>query len=396
MSTPSWAEPWQRRPTTVAGVGLVALDLPGGPAFVDALRRVWDARRRRVSRRPAPPRPGPWPPADGHRAVGADRTATATSTASTAGGRSRPATRSSSPRADRPATPRASCSPTTRCGRRRWRRARRLGVGAGRPLAGLPAARPRRRALRRHPRARHRHRPDRAPGVRRRRRGRRRGGRGDARVARGHRARAASTRRCSGGSCSAGPRPRPTGRRTWWRPTAPTETGSGVVYDGHAARRRRRAPSPTTARSASADRCCCAPTATAPSPLDADGWFPTGDLGAWRDDGRLHVHGRRGDLIITGGENVWPEPVEARPATTPGRRRRAGDGGPRRRVGAAVVAVVVPADASSPPTLEDLRGAVKEVLPAYCAPRRLELVAAIPRTALGKPRRQVVDGAPKP
>ena len=60
------------------------------------------------------------------------------------------------------------------------------------------------------------------------------------------------------------------------------------------------------------------------------------------------------------------------------------------------MAVVVPADASSPPTLEDLRGAVKEVLPAYCAPRRLELVAAIPRTALGKPRRQVVDGAPKP
>ena len=46
-------------------------------------------------------------------------------------------------------------------------------------------------------------------------------------------------------------------------------------------------------------------------PIDADGWFPTGDLGRWLDDGRLHVEGRRGDLIITGGENVWPEAVEA-------------------------------------------------------------------------------------
>ena len=39
-------------------------------------------------------------------------------------------------------------------------------------------------------------------------------------------------------------------------------------------------------------------------------WLSTGDVGELTDDGRLVVHGRRGDLIITGGENVWPEPVE--------------------------------------------------------------------------------------
>ena len=45
-------------------------------------------------------------------------------------------------------------------------------------------------------------------------------------------------------------------------------------------------------------------------PLAAEGWLPTGDLGAFDDDGRLVVHGRSGELIITGGENVWPQRVE--------------------------------------------------------------------------------------
>ena len=88
-----------------------------------------------------------------------------------------------------------------------------------------------------------------------------------------------------------------------------TETGSGVVYDG--------VPLDgvevridATARSTCGHRCCCAAYRDGTDPR-ADGWFATGDLGAWLPDGRLHVDGRRGDLIITGGENVWPEPVEA-------------------------------------------------------------------------------------
>jgi len=50
---------------------------------------------------------------------------------------------------------------------------------------------------------------------------------------------------------------------------------------------------------------------TGPDPFIGDGWFPTGDLGRWTADGRLVVDGRRGDVIVTGGEKVWPEPVEA-------------------------------------------------------------------------------------
>src|SRR5690606_24915896 len=45
-------------------------------------------------------------------------------------------------------------------------------------------------------------------------------------------------------------------------------------------------------------------------PKDADGWFATRDAGSWSADGALVVHGRADDVIITGGENVWPVAVE--------------------------------------------------------------------------------------
>ena len=63
-------------------------------------------------------------------------------------------------------------------------------------------------------------------------------------------------------------------------------------------------------------------------PKDADGWLPTGDAGSF-EDGRLSVHGRIGDLIITGGENVWPVAVE-RVLAHPPRRGRGGRGRPAR------------------------------------------------------------------
>ena len=113
----------------------------------------------------------------------------------------------------------------------------------------------------------------------------------------------------------------------------------------------------------------------------------TGDVGRWLDDGRLHVDGRRGDLIITGGENVWPEPIEAVLRDRPDVADVAVAGTPDDEWGHLVTAFVVPDPGRDVPTLEALRDAVKERLPPYCAPRRLVVVAAIPRTALGKVRR---------
>jgi len=92
-------------------------------------------------------------------------------------------------------------------------------------------------------------------------------------------------------------------------------------------------------------------------------------------------------VIVTGGEKVWPEPVEAVLRTVPGVLDVAIAGATDPEWGHRVVAHVVVAGSEGPPTLERLRDAVKAVLPAYCAPKQLVVVDAIPRTALGKVRR---------
>ena len=123
-------------------------------------------------------------------------------------------------------------------------------------------------------------------------------------------------------------------------------------------------------------------------PKSSDGWFGTNDAGEWADDGRLVVHGRRGDLIITGGENVWPTAVERVLGTHPDVVEVAVIGRDDPEWGQVVVAVVVPRDSDEPPTLDALRDHVKAQLPAFAAPRSLELADALPRTLLGKVERR--------
>lgn len=127
-------------------------------------------------------------------------------------------------------------------------------------------------------------------------------------------------------------------------------------------------------------------------PKTSDGWFATGDVGEWVDTGdgrRLVVHGRRGDMINTGGEKVWPDAVEHALSNHPAVSEVAVVGLDDPEWGQRVVAVVVPRPGTLP-TLDDIRAAVKETLPAYCAPREIALAESIPRTALGKIRRSEV------
>ena len=169
-----------------------------------------------------------------------------------------------------------------------------------------------------------------------------------------------------------------------------TETGSGVVYDGvpldgvevrisDDGEIRLRGPMLMRAyRRADHDD----------DPL-VDGWLATGDLGGWLPDGRLRVDGRRSDLIISGGENVWPEPVERVLRAHPAVADVAVAGTPDPEWGQLVTAYVVPAGDQAP-TLDALRTAVRETLPAYCAPRLLHVVDTIPTTPLGKPQRSAL------
>ncbi len=167
-----------------------------------------------------------------------------------------------------------------------------------------------------------------------------------------------------------------------------TETGSGVVYDGvplDGVELRLDEHGNIAVRGPMLLRCY----RDGGDPKDAEGWFDTGDVGSWSAaERRLEVFGRSGELIITGGENVWPEAVEAVLATHPHVADVAVTGRPDPEWGQQVVALVVAAGGA--PTVESLRAHAKQQLPAYCAPRQLVLVERIERTALGKVRRDLL------
>lgn len=163
-----------------------------------------------------------------------------------------------------------------------------------------------------------------------------------------------------------------------------TETGSGVVYDG------RPLDGVEVRVDAQGEVCIRCPMLLrcyrdGENPL-VDGWFATGDLGEIGDDGLLIVHGRRADLIITGGENVWPAAVEAVLIDHPEVAQVAVAGVPDDEWGQRVVAWIVPS-ASNSPTLESIRSMVGESQPMYMAPKEIRLVDALPTTSSGKVRR---------
>jgi O-succinylbenzoic acid--CoA ligase len=124
------------------------------------------------------------------------------------------------------------------------------------------------------------------------------------------------------------------------------------------------------------------PDPAAQQPVDGQGWLDTGDLG-WLDAaGRLHVQGRRSEVIVTGGEKVVPGVVEAALREHPAVRDAVVFALPDERWGAIVCAAVeAPAalahDASLPALLATL-------LPPWARPRRLVCLEALPRLNTGK------------
>jgi len=118
-----------------------------------------------------------------------------------------------------------------------------------------------------------------------------------------------------------------------------------------------------------------------------DGWYATGDIGEIEDNIKLSVRGRQTDLIITGGENVWPSVVENSLASHPIVNQVVVRGMPDTTWGQRIVAYVVlndSAQTSEKKLLSDFRDHVKQSLPAFCAPQQIIVVAEIPRTSLGK------------
>lgn len=121
--------------------------------------------------------------------------------------------------------------------------------------------------------------------------------------------------------------------------------------------------------------------------LTEDGFFRTGDLARVADDGYLRLAGRLKDLVIRGGVNIAPAPIEEALTSHPRVRHVAVIGAPDARLGERLCAVVEPV-AGTAPTLDELIAWSREQgLPRRLWPERLELVSELPRTAAGKIRK---------
>ena len=122
-------------------------------------------------------------------------------------------------------------------------------------------------------------------------------------------------------------------------------------------------------------------------PTTADGFQTVGDLGYLDDDGFLYVVDRRVDLIITGGVNVFPAEVETALLEHPKVADAVVVGLQDDEWGRRVHAIVQPADPADPPTFDELRAYAKGKLHSHKAPKSMELVDDIPRSAATKVNR---------
>jgi o-succinylbenzoate---CoA ligase len=182
---------------------------------------------------------------------------------------------------------------------------------------------------------------------------------------------------------SAPPRPLPGNVVTTY---GMTETGSGVVYDG------RPLPGVEVSLSPTSEVLLRGPMLLrayrdGTVPFDNDGWLATGDSGYFDQEGRLEVQGRLSDLVVTGGENVWPVAVERVLGLHPGVAEVAVSSRPDPEWGERLVACVVPRDAATPPTLSELRALVSVEIATFAAPKELVVVDSLPKTSIGKLRR---------
>ncbi|MGW1275375.1 AMP-binding protein [Streptomyces tsukubensis] len=121
--------------------------------------------------------------------------------------------------------------------------------------------------------------------------------------------------------------------------------------------------------------------------IDSGRWMHTGDLAVMRPDGFVQIVGRIKDMIIRGGENVYPREVEEFLHRHPQIADVQVVGVPDPRYGEEVLACVVPRDPADPPTLDTVTAFCDQRLAHYKIPRRLEIVDAFPMTVSGKVRK---------
>jgi O-succinylbenzoic acid--CoA ligase len=122
-----------------------------------------------------------------------------------------------------------------------------------------------------------------------------------------------------------------------------------------------------------------------------DGWLLTGDVGVLDAEGWLRVLDRRDDLVVSGGENVYPAEVEAALESHAAVAEAAVAAEPDPDLGGRVAAWIVPA-AGAAVDEDALRAYCRTRLAGYKVPRAFHVVASLPRTPSGKLRRRELAG----
>ena len=121
--------------------------------------------------------------------------------------------------------------------------------------------------------------------------------------------------------------------------------------------------------------------------IDADGWMHTGDLAEMREDGYCNIVGRIKDMVIRGGENVYPREVEEFLYTHPDIVDAQVIGVPDEKYGEELMAWVRLRDGAEPVTAETLREFCTGKLAHYKIPRYIKIVDGFPMTVTGKVRK---------
>ncbi|WP_026925924.1 AMP-binding protein [Granulicoccus phenolivorans] len=129
-----------------------------------------------------------------------------------------------------------------------------------------------------------------------------------------------------------------------------------------------------------------APELTAEA-IDSDGWMHTGDLAQMRADGYVMIVGRMKDMVIRGGENIYPREIEEFYLTRPEIRDIQVVGVPDDTYGEELVALIQVAPGHTAPTLEEFRGFAENQLARFKIPRYLLTVEEYPMTVSGKVRK---------
>jgi acyl-CoA synthetase (AMP-forming)/AMP-acid ligase II len=127
----------------------------------------------------------------------------------------------------------------------------------------------------------------------------------------------------------------------------------------------------------------------AASPIDAEGWLHTGDVGYYDEDGYLYLSGRAKDMIIRAGENISPEELEAVLRSYPKIEDVAVIGVPHPEWGEEPMAIVVCKSGETCAT-EEIMEFCRQKLASYKRPRQVEFVDELPRNPMGKVLKRVL------